>query len=91
MNDRTDSRLDKRIFAAQVLSVSLIWILVAGIIVWVVNLVQLSLELHDVPGASLGISIVALPIFVILAGILTYVFVGLQRGKNPPSNTSEGR
>jgi len=28
-----------------------------------------------------AISLVAIPVFMTLAGILTYVFVGLQRGK----------
>lgn len=89
MNDQSETKLNRRIFAVQVVSVSLIWVLVTIIVVWVVNLLLLSLELHDVPGASLGISIVALPVFVILAGVLTYVFIGLQKGKNPPSTTSE--
>lgn len=89
MNDHNTTKLRKRIFIAQVMSVSLIWVLVTIIIVWVVNLIRLSLELHDVPGASLGISIVALPVFVTLAGVLTYVFVGLQKGKDEQSNSSE--
>jgi hypothetical protein len=37
--------------------------------------------LHDVPSASVGISIVAIPVFLMGAAILTYVFVGLQRGR----------
>jgi hypothetical protein len=89
MDNQRNSALEKRVFIAQVVSVSLIWILVVGIIVWIINLISLSLELHDVPGASLGISIVAIPIFVTLAGVLTYVFIGLQKEKHRPSKTSE--
>ncbi len=90
MNHLEDDKTSKKIFLAQVLSVSLIWVLVIGIVVWVVNLIWLSLELRDVPGASVGISIVALPVFITLAGVLTYVFVGLQRGKHRQSKTTEG-
>lgn len=90
MNDQGEDKVGRMIFYAQVLSVSLIWVLVIGIVVWVVNLIRLSLELHDVPGASVGISIVALPVFVTLAGVLTYVFVGLQKGKHRQSKTTEG-
>jgi uncharacterized membrane protein YeiH len=76
------------IFIAQILSVSLIWVFVIGVGFWIANLISLSIELHDVPGASVGISIVAVPVFVILAGVLTYVFVGLQK-KHLPSKKPE--
>ncbi len=76
----TDSK--KTIFIAQLISLSLIWIFVIGIAVWIVNLILLSIDLHDAPGVSIGISIVAIPVFFILAGILTYVFVGLHKEKN---------
>lgn len=89
MHNQDTPASNKWIFVTQVASVSLIWIMVVGIVVWVINLILLSLELHDVPGASVGISIVALPVFITLAGVLTYVFVGLQKGKRR-SNTSEG-
>lgn len=70
------------IFIAQLISLSLIWIFVIGIAVWIINLILLSIELDDAPGASIGISIVAIPVFFTLAGILTYVFVGLHKEKN---------
>ncbi|MCK5345769.1 MAG: hypothetical protein KAR20_20305 [Candidatus Heimdallarchaeota archaeon] len=76
----TDQR--KIIFIAQLISLSLIWIFVIGIAVWIINLILLSIELDDAPGASIGISIVAIPVFYTLAGILTYVFVGLHKEKN---------
>lgn len=80
---------NKIIFVAQIISVSLIWIFVIAISVWIVNLIFLSLELSDVPGASVGISIVAIPVFITLAGVLTYVFVGLQKERHRLSKTSE--
>ena len=88
MDAQSKSPQDKIIFVAQVLSVSLIWVFVIGIGVWIANLISLSLELNDVPGASVGISIVAIPVFCTIAGILTYVFIGLQK-KNQSSTTLE--
>lgn len=88
MDNQAKSTQQKIIFLAQVVSVSLIWLFVIGIGIWIANLISLSLELHDVPGASVGISIVAIPVFFTLASILTYVFIGLQK-EEPPSHTSE--
>lgn len=65
----------------QVVSVALIWAFVLGISVWIINLLLLSQRLKDVPSASVGISIVAIPVFLTGAGVLTYVFVGLRRGR----------
>jgi hypothetical protein len=79
----------KLIFIAQVVSVSLIWVFVIGIGIWIVNLISLALELHDVPGASVGISVVAIPVFFTLAGILTYVFVGLQKKDHKPGTSED--
>jgi flagellar biosynthesis protein FliP len=66
----------------QILSVSLIWVLFTGIAVWIVNLIRQSLRLRDAPDASVAISLVAIPVFFLLASVLTYVFVGLRRGRN---------
>ena len=73
---------EKTIFGLQVTSLALIWVLVILIGIWVVNLLRLSYELHDVPSATFGISIIAVPVFVTIASVLTYVFIGLQKGKN---------
>lgn len=89
MNEKSNSVLDKVIFTAQILSVSFIWVFVIGITVWIINLIRLSVELEDVPGATVGISIVAIPVFITLAAILTYVFVGLQKERFRLSNKSE--
>ena len=89
MKEEPTPRVSKIIFAAQVLSVSLIWMFVIGIAVWIINLIRLSLELHDVPGASLAISIVAIPVFLTLAAVLTYVFVGLQKERFRLTHKSE--
>lgn len=68
------------IFGLQVTSLALIWILVILVGIWIANLLRLSYELHDVPSATFGISIIAVPVFVTVAGILTYVFMGLHKG-----------
>ncbi len=68
-------------FIMQVISISLIWMLVAGITWWIIRLIVLSIELHDAPDLSVIISIVVIPIFIAIASTLTYVFVGLQRNK----------
>lgn len=67
------------IFYLQVLSVILIWIFVSAITWWILRLLWLAWRLHDAPDASVGISIVVIPVFLVLAGVLTYVFVGIQR------------
>jgi hypothetical protein len=71
---------DRLVFVLQFISIGMIWVFVVGISVWIVHLLRLSYRLHDVPSASFGISIVAIPIFLTGAGVLTYVFVGLRRG-----------
>ena len=72
---------EKIIVTMQVGSLVLIWLLVVVIGIWVVNLLSLSYELHDVPSATFGISIVTVPVFLTIASVLTYVFIGLQKGK----------
>ena len=66
-------------FALQVASVAMIWVFVLSISLWIIHLARLSRELNDTPSASLAISILAIPVFMIGASVLTYVFVGLQR------------
>lgn len=75
------SRRHQWIFALQVASVAMIWAFVLTISGWIIHLLRLSRELHDVPSASFGISIVAIPVFLTGAAVLTYVFVGLRRGR----------
>jgi hypothetical protein len=68
------------IFVLQLASVTMIWVFVLSISAWILHLNRLSQALHDVPSASAAISIVAIPVFLTGAGVLTYVFVGLRRG-----------
>ena len=82
-----EPRTNRWIFALQVASVALIWVFVLGISGWIVNLLRLSVWLDDVPSASVGISIVAVPVFLTGAAVLTYVFVGLQRAGRSSGRT----
>lgn len=74
----------KWILALQIASVAWIWVFVLGISGWIIHLIRLSSELNDVPSASIGISIVAIPVFLTGASVLTYVFIGLRKGRNDP-------
>jgi len=77
----------KMIEVLQFVSISLIWVLFAGIAVWIVTLIKESLRLHDAPDASVAISIVAILIFLVLASVLTYVFIGLRKGRKEEKTT----
>ena len=74
----TALRTPRWIYLLQVASVGLMWVFVIGIGVWIVH------RLQDVPSATVAISIVAIPVFLTGAAVLTYVFVGLQRGAAEP-------
>lgn len=76
--------------ALQVASVGAIWVFVIGISIWIIHLMRLSHALNDVPSASVGISIVAIPVFLTGASVLTYVFVGLRRGATSAAEDGEG-
>jgi hypothetical protein len=52
-------------------------IFVFGIIGWILNLIYLSWRLGDVPSASIGISLVSIPVFLVLLSVVLYVFWGL--------------
>ena len=77
------------IFTLQVGTVIWMWVFVLGISWWILHLLNLSRQLQDVLSASVGISIVAIPVFLTGASVLTYVFVGLRRGRRR-SGDAEG-
>lgn len=64
--------------AAQLGILALICVFIFGIVVWIIGLIRLSLELRDIPSASIGISLVAIPVFLLLLGVVNYVFWGLR-------------
>ncbi|MFQ5865189.1 MAG: hypothetical protein ACE5IW_08195 [bacterium] len=74
-------KTEKNIFFLQVASVAIHWVFVLVIAIWIFNLIKVAHKLKDAFDASLAISIVAIPVFTVLASVLTYVFVGLQKGR----------
>ena len=50
---------------------------IGGIIVWIAHLIRTAWQLGDIPSASIGISLVAIPVFLTLLGVGFYVFWGL--------------
>ena len=86
-----EPRSQRVIFALQVASVAMIWVFVLGISGWIIHLIRLSHRLDDVLSASVGISIVAIPVFLTGASVLTYVFVGLIRGRESPGPGEAGK
>ena len=81
---------EKIIAAAQLVSFLLMWVFVIGITIWIINLISISVELNDVPGVSLGISLIAIPVFITLASILTYAYFGFKKKDNKITNNSSG-
>jgi len=68
----------------QLLSIALMWGFLAGTASWMINLVRVSRSLGDALTASVGISLVAVSAYTLVASVLTYVFFGLQRGRRRP-------
>jgi hypothetical protein len=70
----------------QILSIVLMWSFLGGAVAWMVNAVQLSLSLGDALTVSVGLSMVVIPVYTLVASVLTYVFFGLQRGRRGPED-----
>jgi hypothetical protein len=85
-----EDKIAKTILIMQIISIALIWMFVFGITWWILRLLITSIKLQDAIDASVGISILVIPIFITLASILTYVFVGLQRNRNEKEVKSGG-
>ena len=75
---------DRFIRVLQYLLISGLWVFAVSIPIWVLRLATVSYQLHDAFTASVGISVVALPVFWGLAAIMTYTFLGLRRGRKQP-------
>lgn len=86
----TPTKNSRLIFMLQIASLSWIWIFTLGVTFWIIRLIVVSIRLQDSPNASVIISIVVIPIFIALASVLTYVFVGLQRNKIPQNDKIPG-
>jgi heme/copper-type cytochrome/quinol oxidase subunit 2 len=72
---------DKIVFFFQLLPLVGVWCLALGMTGFIIYIIKLAIEQSDVPSAAMGISLVVIPIFWVIAGVFTYVFVGLRRGR----------
>lgn len=79
----------KLIFALQVLSLAWIWVFVLSVDLWILSLLQVARELNDSINASIAIGMLAIPLFLTIAVILTYVFVNLQRYSDDRQDSEE--
>ncbi len=70
---------DKKVFTIQLITLSFNWLLAIGVTWWFVHLVIIANQVKDAQTASLWISILAITVFWILAGVLSYVFFSLHR------------
>lgn len=78
----------RTIYALQVLSLALIWVFVLLIDIWILSLLKVSHDLNDAINASVGIGILAIPLFLTLASILTYVFFSLRKHRRSTEPSS---
>lgn len=72
---------EKIIFLLQLVPVILVWSIALGFSVFIIYLINLSGELKDVTSVAVGVSLVAIPLLLTMASVLSYVFVGLRRGR----------
>jgi len=64
----------------QFLSISLMWGFGISILIFVPWLISVAATWHDALNWTLAISLVMTPVYLTVAGTLTYVFIGLYRG-----------
>ncbi|MBI2206604.1 MAG: hypothetical protein HYU41_22445 [Candidatus Rokubacteria bacterium] len=72
-----ESGFDRSVRRTQWMLAGLAVLFVTGIVTWIAHLIRTAWRLQDVPSASIGISLVAIPVFLTLGGVIVYVFVGL--------------
>jgi hypothetical protein len=76
MADRR-SAPDRTVRAIQWAMAGVAVLFIGGIITWITHLIRTAWRLGDTPSASIGISIVAIPVFLTLLGVILYVIVGI--------------
>ena len=64
----------------QNLSILLMWGFAAGVLVFIPWLIVVAARWNDALNWTLAISLVMTPVYLTVAGTLTYVFIGLRRG-----------
>jgi uncharacterized BrkB/YihY/UPF0761 family membrane protein len=71
---------DRLIRVLQMISIALMWLFAIGVLVFVPWLVFVAARWNDALNWSLTISIIMIPVYLVVAGVLTYVYFGLQHG-----------
>ena len=71
----------------QFLSICLMWAFAMGVLAFIVWLVLVAARWNDALNWTLAISLIMAPVYLTVAGTLTYVFIGLKRGA--PQNPGE--
>lgn len=64
---------------------------IGGVVAWISHLIRTAWRLRDVPSASIGISLVAIPVFLTLLGVILYVFWGLLGDRDQPKSPAPVR
>lgn len=59
------------------------------VVAWISRLIYISWVWQDVFSASIGIALVAIPIFIFLLGMFNYVFWGILRGGEKEKEASQ--
>jgi hypothetical protein len=72
------SASERTVRRLQLLWLGVAFALIGGIVSWIAHLIRTAWRLGDVPSASIGISLVSIPIFLTMMGLILYVFVGLR-------------
>ncbi|HUV14337.1 MAG TPA: hypothetical protein VMY18_11895 [Acidobacteriota bacterium] len=80
---------NKTIRIMQILSLAYIWVFVLAVDLWILSLLRVAQRLNDAINASVAIGILAIPLFIVIASILTYVFVSLQKHRDENGLRSE--
>lgn len=75
--DRPHPAPDRTVKILQWAMVACFVLFMGGIVTWIIHLIRTAWWLRDVPSASIGISIVAIPVFLVLLSVVLYVFWGL--------------
>lgn len=78
--EKTGDTYGPWVFRAQLAVLGGFCIFASLVILWISRLIYVSWHLEDVFSASIGIAIVAIPIFLFLVVMVNYVFWGLHRG-----------
>jgi uncharacterized membrane protein YcjF (UPF0283 family) len=81
---RPPTDFDRTVRKCQWAIAGLTVVFIASIVTWIAHLIRTAWHLSDVPSASIGISVVAIPVFLVLLGVIVFVFWGLLTDPGAP-------